>query len=377
MNFSKETVYFTTHDTPIIGNLRSGIVIGLDSIGESLIKRIYSGEEVSESDLSQDELTLLNELKISGFFQDENERNIHSAYLHVTSHCNLKCKGCYSLEDERNKKVDLSFEEICIILENLKMAGIKNLVLSGGEVFSRKDIRDILSFAKNDLKIENILVITNGTHNLNTYKSCYGLIDVLSIYIDGYNENMSFIRDEGIMENVLKAAVELKEYFNIQFIATLHKKNINYIDKYLNLSNELEIPITFSLFTVNLDDPDSKEFILNYVDYIYLSSLIEENNNFYIDDSPLSGELGCRNSCGAGKELVSISSNGDIYPCHMFQHEQFKMGNALKDNILDVLYESLDLDGTIVHYSFYIYKRILLYFIWGNRKCSYKLTKCR
>ena len=185
MKFSKETVYFKTYNTPIIGNFTNGVVIGLDSIGESLINRIYNGEEILENNLSPDELILFNELKSSSFFSDSNQRNIDSAYLHITSHCNLKCKGCYSLEDERNKKVDLSFEEICSILKNLKIAGMKNLVLSGGEVFLRKDIKEILSFAKNNLKIENILAITNGTLDLNTYKSCQGLIDVLAVSIDG------------------------------------------------------------------------------------------------------------------------------------------------------------------------------------------------
>lgn len=351
MKFSKETVYFKTYNTPIIGNFTNGVVIGLDSIGESLINRIYNGEEILENNLSPDELILFNELKSSSFFSDSNQRNIDSAYLHITSHCNLKCKGCYSLEDERNKKVDLSFEEICSILKNLKIAGMKNLVLSGGEVFLRKDIKEILSFAKNNLKIENILAITNGTLDLNTYKSCQGLIDVLAVSIDGYNENISFIRDEGIMKGVLNVAVELKEYFNLQFIATLHRKNLSFIDEYLKLSNKLQIPITFSLFTVNKENLESKDFILHDEDYIYLANLVEKNNDIYIEDSPLSGELGCRNSCGAGKELLSIASNGDVFPCHMFHDEKFKMGNALKDNILDILYKNLEVNGTISNMS--------------------------
>lgn len=347
MKFSKDTIYFTAHNIPILGNLSNGTIIGLDSMGEDFVQKILKDEFFFNDMLSKNELALFNELKNEGFFYESNIICIDSAYIHLTSHCNLKCKGCYSLEKERNTKIDLSFEQICIILKNLKKSGIKTLVLSGGEPFLRKDIKKILYFAKNTLKIENIIAITNGTIDLNIYKSCSGLIDVLALSIDGYHENISFIRDKKLMPKILNIADKLRNYFNIQFISTLHRKNIKFIDKYIDLSNKLQIPLNFSLFTVPINNVESKDFILQKEDFKYLASLIEKNRNICIEDSPLSGNLGCRNSCGAGKNLVSISANGDIYPCHMFHHEKFKMGNALNDDILDSVYKNLKSSGTV------------------------------
>lgn len=36
--------------------------------------------------------------------------------------------------------------------------------------------------------------------------------------------------------------------------------------------------------------------------------------------------------CGAGKRIIAIDSNGDIYPCQTFVRTIYKFGNILDDN---------------------------------------------
>jgi radical SAM protein with 4Fe4S-binding SPASM domain len=50
-----------------------------------------------------------------------------------------------------------------------------------------------------------------------------------------------------------------------------------------------------------------------------------------LNDTAISAKIGCRDCCGAGSLELSITANGDIFPCHMFFEEKFLLGNALTD----------------------------------------------
>lgn len=68
----------------------------------------------------------------------------------LTYRCNFRCGHCYVPASFRKayQKKELSTDRVCRILEQLKEAGCLYLGFTGGEVFLRKDILDILSFAQ-------------------------------------------------------------------------------------------------------------------------------------------------------------------------------------------------------------------------------------
>ena len=65
----------------------------------------------------------------------------------ITRECNLKCKHCYRDAGMKDKD-ELSFEEGKRLLEDIALAGFKVVVLSGGEPLVRRDIFDIVRYAK-------------------------------------------------------------------------------------------------------------------------------------------------------------------------------------------------------------------------------------
>ncbi|MCK4859877.1 MAG: radical SAM protein [Candidatus Omnitrophica bacterium] len=75
----------------------------------------------------------------------------------LTHNCNLSCRHCYIAAE--NKK-ELFLQEICSILEQLADAGCFHINFTGGEIFIRSDILDILEFAKN--KGFYIVLLTNA-----------------------------------------------------------------------------------------------------------------------------------------------------------------------------------------------------------------------
>ena len=81
----------------------------------------------------------------------------------VTSKCNLKCRHCYAAEkyDSPCRPNDLTTGQAKQMLEQIKMLGFKNVLLLGGEPLIRKDILEVISYAR---KIGlDIMINTNGT----------------------------------------------------------------------------------------------------------------------------------------------------------------------------------------------------------------------
>ena len=62
--------------------------------------------------------------------------------------CNLTCKHCYSISADSNFPGELSFDEVCTVMDDLKAFRVPVLILSGGEPLLRPDIYDIAQRAK-------------------------------------------------------------------------------------------------------------------------------------------------------------------------------------------------------------------------------------
>lgn len=82
----------------------------------------------------------------------------YAVIFELTYHCNLSCKHCYILENNRR---ELSGEKVKGILDQLVDMGTFYLCFTGGEIFTRSDCLDILAYAKR--KGFLIVILTNGT----------------------------------------------------------------------------------------------------------------------------------------------------------------------------------------------------------------------
>ena len=85
-----------------------------------------------------------------------------SGTLELTVRCNLKCGHCYITQctfDSEQK--ELSYGEICHILDEIAEAGCLWLLLTGGEPLVRKDFLDIYAYAKKKGFV--LCIFTNGT----------------------------------------------------------------------------------------------------------------------------------------------------------------------------------------------------------------------
>ena len=62
--------------------------------------------------------------------------------------CNLLCKHCYAISGNVDFPGELSFDQVCAVMDDLKAYGVPALILSGGEPLLRPDIFDIARRAK-------------------------------------------------------------------------------------------------------------------------------------------------------------------------------------------------------------------------------------
>src|SRR2546423_15624387 len=82
--------------------------------------------------------------------QEMNERALElgvplGIHLDVTYRCNERCVHCYLDHDDHG---EMTTAEIKHLLDQFAEAGVFILSLSGGEIFMRKDLFEILEYAR-------------------------------------------------------------------------------------------------------------------------------------------------------------------------------------------------------------------------------------
>jgi MoaA/NifB/PqqE/SkfB family radical SAM enzyme len=84
--------------------------------------------------------------------------------LNLGYSCNARCKFCYYVTDvtSRNRDKDLSTEEARHVLKRHRRRGMEVVDLTGGEPTIRKDIVELVRYAKRELGYRHVGLITNG-----------------------------------------------------------------------------------------------------------------------------------------------------------------------------------------------------------------------
>lgn len=337
---SDGVITFSVKGVPIIGDIKNGKLFGLTNAGVQVVEKLLNDQEINTEKLDNNQRVLFESLKNNGFIEKYSTQSLpsKSAYIHINSRCNLHCKGCYSYVENRNNLSELRTDQWCNILKELVDSSFTRIIVSGGEPFLRNDLSIICKYAKQN-GIQNLNIISNGTITFEKYDSVIPYLDSIAISVDGYNKDTSFIRDSGIMETVLKTIKYLKSRIKTSLIVTLHKKNINFMQNYQELADNLGVSMSYSIFSVDSERPGLSDYMFNEHDFVKIANtLISEHKSFSLANSPSEHlALTCRVGCGFGSTMLSISSLGDVYPCHMLQNEDCLMGNVLDTPLRDIL----------------------------------------
>ncbi|OCK76590.1 radical SAM enzyme, partial [Lepidopterella palustris CBS 459.81] len=113
-----------------------------------------------------------------------------SVNYHFTRKCNLACGFCFHVAKtsyiERPERAKRG-------LRLLKEAGMRKINFAGGEPFLYpKFLGPLLRYCKEDLRLESVSIVTNGTKVTEEFLKKYGMyIDILAVSCDSFNESIN------------------------------------------------------------------------------------------------------------------------------------------------------------------------------------------
>ena len=143
--------------------------------------------------------------------------------------CNLKCRHCAWLE---KTQPELETEILKQKIDEAYLLGCESVIFEGGEPTLRKDLGDLIKYAKN--KKMNTIVITNGLNDFSQYSP-----DAFWVSIEGDRENNDKIRGAGVFERA-KENIEKCKNKRIIILMTISKENFQDVKKMPELfSNNL------------------------------------------------------------------------------------------------------------------------------------------
>ncbi|MFK5949886.1 MAG: heme d1 biosynthesis radical SAM protein NirJ [Methylococcales bacterium] len=126
--------------------------------------------------------------------------------------CNLQCKHCYATSLDIDFSGELSTEEIKTTMDDLKVANVSVLILSGGEPLMRPDIYELSAYAKS---LDFFLALsTNGTliteDNIEQIKAAnYQYVGISIDGLEAYHDD--FRRQKGSYKASLNAVKLCKQ----------------------------------------------------------------------------------------------------------------------------------------------------------------------
>jgi AdoMet-dependent heme synthase len=260
------------------------------------------------------------------------------AMFELTYRCNLKCRHCYvvpSAVNERRK--ELETKQVFTILDQLAGAGCLNIGFTGGEPFLRKDIFEILGYAKN--KGLNVIVLTNGT--LITPEKADRLkrlgLNKIDISFHATHQDTFdwFTKTAGTYNKVVRSIGLLRERgIEVYLKATAMTINKDDLVKIRHLAVEkfgahfrlsLEVTPAWDGGTANLRFRLAPEEMQRVIEIIQEDTEVEFNKLGALEKEHRKPERGRKRAyekkhdrlfhCGAGRTEVAISPYGEMRLC--------------------------------------------------------------
>ena len=279
--------------------------------------------------------------------------------LLVSDNCDLKCKYCYANVENKSRKpvsmVKITAEKSIDYL--IKRSGEeKNLSLEfyGGEpTLNFPVIKNAVEYAKNQAQIHDKEI------NFYIFTNCYSLTDEIidffkvnnfnvAISLDGpekiHNEQRPTQTNEESYQKVKKNALKLlqnigQENIFVRGTFTNRCYNIEEIVMdivqlgFRNISVQPCILPENHEYAITLNDLPKIEKEYNHFAQAYLNSLLNGNYfyfyPFFSVIEKLYSHTPSLTPCNAGRSLLAVSTEGDIYPCHeLVGSEKLKIGEV-------------------------------------------------
>ncbi len=287
-------------------DIRAGVV--------SFIDQIYTaGVLVKENVLVEDRNNA--EVLFKDQFMPEN--TLYSVLFELTFRCNERCRHCYCVQDDKN---ELTTQEVMRVLDELAEMNVFEVTFTGGDLFVRKDVFEILEYAYRKRFL--ISIFTNGIaledRDFLRLKAIYPKAIHFSLYSHIAEKHDAFTQVKGSFEKTI-AAIKKCVLLNIPVNIKTTAMEYNYedIEGLLTLAKRLgtTIQVGMSVNAKNNGDLSPVQFRIDSIEkYSKIIKLIGDNIEFCGDEALYPKERD--RICGAGKHALSINPYGEVFPCN-------------------------------------------------------------
>ena len=267
---------------------------------------------------------------------------LKSAYVEITSKCNLFCEHCYN-NSNINNTAQLSLEILEKIYQDFSTNQIPSIALSGGEPFMHTNIKDVL-FLSERYSLDT-QIVTNGVI-IDKYVEVIQTNPYLNfqVSIDGVGEVHNTIRGARIF-NVLDRNIDVLNECGKYIVAkaTINKLNINEYKKIIEYCISKRIPkLSFSILNIqgravgNEKISLTNEELRNAIEEIVRFSA-EYRNSIEVTPPRITNSLCPFISNDEADVSPRVDTVGNVYLCSMFVNPLFSIGNVKNENITDIV----------------------------------------
>jgi radical SAM protein with 4Fe4S-binding SPASM domain len=261
-----------------------------------------------------------------------------NAHLDVTYRCDLDCGHCYL--DNKTTWPELTTSEWFSVLEQLHEAGVMFLVWSGGDVLMRSDFAELLSKAASLGLMSRVK--THGGQVDATWAAHFaankvGRMDV-SVFSLRPEIHDALTRRPGSLHNTLRGIAAAREAgVRVKVSCWVQPTVIDEIGQICQYFEDLGCEVTFDTRTM-LDHSASpqlahlqlagEDLVRARVAILHAQPTIRPRRL---------AERSTAEPCSAGRTLVYISPDGELWPCINFP---MSLGNLRETPLLQIWRES-------------------------------------
>lgn len=264
---------------------------------------------------------------------------LEQVHMELTRKCNLKCKHC--VVDASTAGVELPYALIKNAMCDVIEAGLRGVTLSGGEPFKHHELLRIIEFLKK--KNLNVTIQTNATllnpKIVNELKNLLSDTDDICVSLYGADQKTheNFTNVLGSFQKTIKNIQLLVESNLLVYInASIHPENIGQMDKMTELCKNLNIKKIMFGSIINLGRAEER-LVIGSKEVDKLKNEIKKlSSRPYVDLRKIEKITGDE-ICGAGTSGCSITVEGDVFPCPLFNgFNEFCAGNLYKKSLKEI-----------------------------------------
>jgi radical SAM protein with 4Fe4S-binding SPASM domain len=316
----------------VVSRALAEIVITCD--GSKSIKKIIDELNMkSNKDFCQKLLSCFDKLYNLNFFYDndvnitEQSKTLDSVYFNLTKNCNLKCIYCYAnagstaIKNIKNQSLTFWKNTIDQLSDLNKNATIN---FTGGEPTIYKYFWNIVEHAKN--RGFKLTLITNGSNSeAKDIQRYFDYFNSIKVSIDSLREDTnSLTRGKG---SLFLAQTFIDVIIQNGMKPTIMVVVSNYNKRYLYEINDKYKSSAMIRYQPMYNMGRGNQLVnISIAAKEYYSILKSENIERMKEDITYKRNMKYL-WCGMGRNVLSIEANGDVYPCQLTHHENFKLGD--------------------------------------------------